>query len=603
MWIKQLRVQSYYSFADSGWVELSPSINLFVGANNSGKTALLRCLSGTFANIPHRDTSRFRGADLVQSRVDVDLQISWKELLTRHRSENSVPTFPGLARDAAQTNNFLATKELELTIEATRTGGGRFEPRQDASISELRFPGEQAAFNIEHRADGWVAVSSGGVNSIDNLAHFLNFQNEPPLFYFEPQRLHVGSVSFSDQRQLNPNASNLPAVLFYLQGARPGVFDKIVGHVVEISQSVRVIRAAPNGANVEILTWPTENTDRSEFAFTLNESGTGIGQILAIITAAATSEQSVIVIDEINTFLHPAATKRLLAILRSEYPQHQYIISTHSSDVVSYVAAEKIYLVQKVGYESNIQPIAPNDIRDLRVVANELGFSMMDVFGHDRLIWVEGETEVVVFPLLLRAAGAPLPPGLGISTVASAGDFDPRSRSARSIIEMYEHVAARVAPLLKGLSFGLDRESHSDQAIAALETSKRKLKFLPRRCLECYLLDPEAVAASITQADGEPCASDDVRTFLLENGDDKKYRARSVWDGNLDNLEWLKKVDAAKLLADCFKAMTGSRTEFQKTRDSVAIVNYLIRHDFEKLDGLLEYVKKLVQVAERDSRA
>jgi ABC-type cobalamin/Fe3+-siderophores transport system ATPase subunit len=603
MWITQLRVTSYYSFDDSGWVDLSPDINLFVGANNSGKTALLRCLSQNFVNVPHRNTVRFRGTDLAPSRVDLDVAISWAELVGRHRSEGSTPTFPGTPRDAKSVGDALSDENAELVIEATRQGRSSFSPRDNASLASFRYPGEQTAFNLERREAGWVAVSSTGINATDNLSEFLNFQNEPAIFYFEPQRLHVGSVQFSEQRRLNPDASNLPAVLFYLQGARPNVFDRVVRHVVEVSQSVRVIRAAPSGGNVEILIWPTENTERSEFAFTLNESGTGIGQILAIITAAATSEQSVIVIDEINTFLHPAATKRLLSILRSEYPHHQYIISTHSSDVISHVAAEKTYLVQKEGYESRITLVEPNNIRDLRSVANELGFSMMDVFGHDRLIWVEGETELIVFPLILRAVGDPLPPGIGISTVASAAEFDPSSRSSRSIIEMYEHVATRVGPLLKGLAFGLDREGHSDEAVAKLETSKRKLRFLPRRCLECYLLDPEAIAVVINAADSGECDAAAVLSFLTDNGADRKYRARSVWNGNLDHPEWLKKVDAALLLSDCFAKLTANRTEFRKTRDSVALASYLLRTKPERLTELADYIKKLVEIARRDSRA
>lgn len=603
MWIKQLRVRSYYSFDDSDWVELSPAINLFVGANNSGKTALLRCLSPNFVNVPHRNTLGFRGSDLAASRVDVDVVISWAELVARHRSEGSVPTFPGNARDAKTATDLLMTENLELVIEATRQGGAGFAPRDNASLAAFRHPGEQTAFNLEQREGGWTVVSSSGINATDNLSQFLNFPNEPAMFYFEPQRLHVGSVPFSEQRRLNPDASNLPAVLFYLQGARPNIFDRIIRHVVEISQSVRVVRAAPNGGNVEILIWPTENTDRREFAFTLNESGTGIGQILAIITAAATSEQSVIIIDEINTFLHPAATKRLLSILRSEYPHHQYIISTHSSDVISYVAAEKTYLVQKEQYESRITSILSDNIRDLRSVANELGFSMMDVFGHERLIWVEGETELIVFPMILRAFGEPLPPGTGLSTVASAGDFDPTSRSAKSIIEMYEHVATRVAPLLRGLAFGLDREGNSDEAVAKLETSKRKLRFLPRRCLECYLLDPEAIAAVITSADGRLCQLETVCSFLERTGNDKKYRARSVWNGEIANAEWLKKIDAALLLSDCFADLTANRTEFRKTRDTVALSNYLLANKPEQLKGLADYITKLVEIARRDTRA
>ena len=54
MYISRLQLLNYKSFRDSGVLEFQPGINIIVGANNSGKTALLEALSLSFVTSPHR---------------------------------------------------------------------------------------------------------------------------------------------------------------------------------------------------------------------------------------------------------------------------------------------------------------------------------------------------------------------------------------------------------------------------------------------------------------------------------------------------------------------------------------------------------------------
>ena len=603
MWIKRFSLKSYYSFDDSGWIELSPSFNVFVGANNSGKTSLLKAFSPNFTNAPHRNKNRNRPNELPASQLDFDVEITLTELFRRHMLAGSRPTFPEGNPEAAaeKVNLLLRDPKISLSLEVSRTTSQGYHPRNGSSLSDFRNQNNQRCFNIRESDEGW-SVSSITADK-DNLVQFFSFTEEASIFYLEPQRLHVGSVQFGDEKTLTPNASNLPNVLLHLQTARPAIFNKIVSHVSEISQSIKSISATPNGNNIEIIIWPTDDNSISENSFKLNESGTGIGQLISIITAAATNNQCVIVIDEISTFLHPSATKRLISILKSEYSHHQYIISTHSSEVINSIGADSVLMIKKEDYLSTVQKISAKDVSGIRLVASELGFSMMDVFSHERMIWVEGETELVAFPYLLRKFRNSVPEGIGFSTVSSASDFDASDRSIRSITEIYQHVAGSVAPLIKGLAFGLDREGNSDEAVQKAERSKRKLKFLPRRCVECYLLMPEAISSALSEADGTQISADDARTFLEANGDNAKYKARSFWNGNIANPAWLKKVDAAKLLADCFTSLSENRTEYRKTRDSIEILKFVSDKNPESLIDLVGYVELLIEVAQRDTKA
>src|SRR5690349_13546033 len=53
MYLSSIRVFNYKSFVDSGTIELKPGINIIIGQNNAGKTALLEAISFSFKNIPH----------------------------------------------------------------------------------------------------------------------------------------------------------------------------------------------------------------------------------------------------------------------------------------------------------------------------------------------------------------------------------------------------------------------------------------------------------------------------------------------------------------------------------------------------------------------
>lgn len=603
MWVKRLRLKSYYSFKQSDWIELDPSFSVFVGANNSGKTALLKAFSSSFQNAPHRTADQFRDSELTPSSMEIDVSITLAEIFRRHSIAGIRPTFPGSANSnaKARVDEFYSDRNRVCILEAQRGPGSTYSARGGSSISEMRDPNQQTSYNLVADGDGWRIASNAA--SPDNLIDFLNSANEPPIFYFAPQRLHVGKTLYADQRSLNSDASNLPNVLLYLQTRRPRIFEQIIRDVAEITQSVKSFRAAPSGGDVEIIIWPNEDDSRSEYSFNLNESGTGIGQIISIITAVSTNYQAVIVIDEINTFLHPSATKRMISILKTRYSHHQYIISTHSSDVISYIGCEKIHLVKKKNFETKIDILSSGSVSDVKSLASELGFSMMDVFGHDRLIWVEGETEVVAFPYLFSEVGKILPDGLGFVPVSSASDFDAKGRSVKSILEIYQHVVRSAAPLLRGMAFGVDREGNSDDVVASTQRSKTKLRFLPRRCFECYLIHPEAIAATITELDGRQLSTIDVETFILQHGGDVKYKARSAWKNNLSDPIWLKKVDAANLIADCFSELTENRTEFKKTRDSVQILKKVLSIEPAAIAELTSYVEGLVEVALRDTPA
>ena len=133
---------------------------------------------------------------------------------------------------------------------------------------------------------------------------------------------------------------------------------------------------------------------RDDLATRLKDCGTGIGQVLAILYVAMTRIGNLIVIDEPNSFLHPGASRKLIEILKL-YEKNQYVISTHSADLISAIQPEIIHRVHWEGEhgESRVEKVDLANLDEMSGILDDLGVRLSDVFGADQVVWVEGQTE------------------------------------------------------------------------------------------------------------------------------------------------------------------------------------------------------------------
>ncbi len=420
------------------------------------------------------------------------------------------------------------------------------------------------------------------------------------MFYFAAERMTIGESSHGYVERLSPKANNLPAVLLTLSGNRGDTFTKLIQHLREIFPTVGNISVGsnPNNSNIEIRVWPTEAMLRRELSFPLNNSGTGVAQVIAILTAIMTVENAVIVIDEINSFLHPAAVKALLRILQTEYSQHQYIISTHSPEVISFSNPNTLHLVKRTDYESTVERLDLEKLENFREVADHLGVSMADVFAADNIVWVEGPTEELCFPFVYKyTTGKPLPKGTIITPVTATGDLGRRKRDRQLVFEVYERLSKAGAPLVKSVKFSFDSEELTEEAKDEMQRdSGGRMHFLPRRHFECYLLNPAAIAAFLNEKDSGPSSTHTEVTVsekLSELAGTQGFH-NSEWNGDMTNEAWVSKVDAAKLIGATCKALTEQRVTFNKKADSLFLLKHVLAHNNSSLQSLMEYVCGLV---------
>jgi predicted ATPase len=188
------------------------------------------------------------------------------------------------------------------------------------------------------------------------LANYVRDQ----IYLFNAVRFPADEYDTGGNGELASDASNLAQVLdlLYRNKARWERFFDQVKQVLPQVEAVTFIPSSKEGGKVQARIWNLpESTERIDLTVLLSESGTGVAQVLAILYVVFTSDKPrIIIIDEPQSFLHPGAIRKLFEILNS-YPQHQYIITTHSPTVVVAAGPSALFLIRKVTEESIVEPL------------------------------------------------------------------------------------------------------------------------------------------------------------------------------------------------------------------------------------------------------
>jgi energy-coupling factor transporter ATP-binding protein EcfA2 len=226
-------------------------------------------------------------------------------------------------------------------------------------------------------------------------------------------------------------------------------------------------------------------------SYRLEELGSGLAQFIIVLGNAATTKPSLLLIDEPETNLHPSLQMDFLLTL-SEYARIGCLFSTHSVGLARSVA-DKIYSVQKSVSGTVVRPFeaTPNYLE----FVGELSFSTFKDLGCDRLLLVEGVTDVLAIQQLLRLVKKEH------STVVLPLGGDQLAAGGREA-ELYEltRISNNIYALVDSerLSSG---DAPSARRVQFVETCKRigiDVCVTDRRAVENYFSD-RAVKAALGQ--------------------------------------------------------------------------------------------------------
>ncbi len=609
MWINSFRIFNYKCFEETVECCLKPGFNLVVGANNVGKTALLEALSSQFPPKPHRKLGRPREYPLdPESAVEMTVTLTGEEC--RRALVSGGNAFVPVRYDSdrtVQAQAFLNTlfEATEVPITFRRNHGGQVSlnivPRHPAFRGmdlECRFAQE---FQVLSGHDLRLTRPVDAERAVESfVARIVNYFVSS-IYSFKAERLNIGESAYGPNEILMPHAGNLPEVLSGLQGRNPTRFKRLSDYVRSVFPNVEAITARPKTGQsnkVEVSIWNyNPDLERDDLAMPLSECGTGVGQVLAILYVVLTSDTPrCIIIDEPNSFLHPGATRKLMGIL-AIHPRHQYIIATHSPEVIRAIDASHVVSLRKEGADTVIDTVSTNDLQSIREILGELGARLSDLFGADSILWVEGLTEELCYPAILRSIDPILAAATAVVAVRNTGDFESKRKDPRQVMDIYSRLSTSTVLVPTTVGFIFDRESRSQGVIDDIvRSSSGKARFLERRTYENYLCDPPAIAAVLNEL---PTFKDNnlgdtgVREWIEKNGRNSTYGAAAGSESVLKDRRWIETVNGAKLLADLFSGLSDGCEEYRKTRDAPKLTDWLIRNNRSALNDIEALLREL----------
>lgn len=282
MKIEAVRIQSFKSFDDSGWVELSDHFTILVGQNNAGKSAFLQAFTAApFISKPHHSALLPEGAASPESVISFRLKVDGRELFERalHWTAIKVPTIGELG-EAILKKHFTSSHTHVLE---RRHGTGNFRmPAAPAyglfDIEQKPVLTVQAHIDRDARDFGQVHLVVPPEDNIPNLVADVLTRTT---FLFNAERYSIGRCAMDNSDRLAPDARNLPYMLLKLNKShnRMEQFQQLVS---EVLPSIKRILISAMGQEVEISV-QSHSSMREDLAIPLNECGTGVAQVLAIL--------------------------------------------------------------------------------------------------------------------------------------------------------------------------------------------------------------------------------------------------------------------------------------------------------------------------------
>lgn len=620
MYIASVQISNYKSYYESSELALRPGINIIAGQNNAGKTALLEALSLATTTRPHRSPITVPNVgDLPPSPSTVTalLAIGQRDLA------EIVPVAPATVRIAVPAGRAQFADGSDVLLCHPSVEKARFLEwllsRSKVSVrvqqSDKQLTGASA---LVGEYTGWSesgketalylcrSSASGRIVFAENagpwswVASAVIDRFKRRIYGFRAERFNLGVCAFGNSAVLKPDASNLGEVLSNLQSnpARFRRYSETVRRILPQIQQITVRNLSGN--QVEILVWPHDpSSERLDLAIPLNEGGTGVGQVLAILYVVLNADHpQTILIDEPQSFLHPGAVRKLIEVLR-EHPQHQYILTTHSPTVITASNPSTITLVKQREGVSDFQVIDPAANEQLRQYMLEIGARLSDAFGADDILWVEGPTEEICFPLILeKVAKRPLM-GTAIMAVKHTGDLE--GKLAKTVFEIYERLSKGSGLLPPAVGFIFDKEGRSVQEQSDIQgKSSGLVAFTPRRLYENYLLSPRAIAAIINGIDGfrdPPVTEAEIQDWIeREVGEWRSGRRKKEYGPLPDdaNAPWEVWIHGANLLKHLFRDLSETRVSYDKIAYSVALTEWLIENSPEDLRELADLMQSML---------
>jgi predicted ATPase len=352
MRIASIRVAGIRCFDDTGDIALGPRCNLFIGANNAGKSTLLK------AALAIQSGDQFGPAD---------------------RRANSVP--------CGYTVDVVEFTERDVAI--VRQRPSNFVDRMRVLVS---------------LGDTQALLTSSIPIMTSDPAIFQTQRPDHGLVPFLARRKTASmseDVSMGGQSQITGMFDNLNSRIDRLATTGHPDNQAFMSAVQDVIGLQITTRASGGGKTAGVY------LDRDRF-ITLSQMGDGVTEMVALISDLIGESGKIFILEEPETNLHPNGLKALLEMIKTASAENQFLIATHSNIVLRELGAEvetKIFHLsrasQHVQAPSRVEEVPRAPDAHMKILS-ELGYEFGDLGLHDAWLFLEeSSAESVVNQVLI----------------------------------------------------------------------------------------------------------------------------------------------------------------------------------------------------------
>lgn len=171
-----------------------------------------------------------------------------------------------------------------------------------------------------------------------------------------------GASDVEDNRVLRPQAENLAAFLYWMQQKRPDHFTNVQDTLRQVAPFFEEFRLAPSKLNESKirLEWKEKGSDAYFNASSLSD---GTLRFLCLITLLLQPElPTIILLDEPELGLHPAAVTLLADLLASASTRAQIIAATQSVTLINQFKPDDVWAVDRTDNQSVFKRLSEEDM-------------------------------------------------------------------------------------------------------------------------------------------------------------------------------------------------------------------------------------------------
>jgi len=437
MKLHRLSFENFTSFKEKTELNNIKPISIIAGSNSSGKSNIIEMFAFLRKMMDHNWSKPFEDLTFDRNKQPIKIELEFElDESERQFMIDMIPTPPALQEIDLSKDDIFKFVKYTSAVSAPRCLEERlYLWAKEQYVHVIHHIWTETAGNKIERRFANVAGHFHNSGTIDNFLQLQptekSDQSGNALGFLEPShdlarhkpeyaivekiknvlkeirifgahRKAKHDYTGTEKWTLDENGENLIEVMSTILGEDPQDFSQIMKEYGEIVGTEFSITVPPiqNGNYHTIKLGEDGLTTKTDF---LNISS-GLHEVLILILAINKAKPNeIICIEEPEIHLHSSSQKRLIKYIQNHVKQNQFFITTHSPIFTGVEKNLTSYLVTKSKGKSSILPIEQDE--QLKFIKQQLGIRNSDIFGNDYVIFVEGYSEEIAFPLISKALG------------------------------------------------------------------------------------------------------------------------------------------------------------------------------------------------------